>query len=129
MKRSGSTSAKSKLSDQVIKNLKHSYLAQIKGIAEIQKVPTDLIINWYQTGTSWLQLRTGQWKNVGQRGSRLLLLVTRGRSLLLWLVSSQEIFYPSRSFTQGRLKGVTPPHLKPIEKLVGNKNKNTKGVA
>ena len=50
MKRRDSTSAKSKLSNQLIKNLKHSYLAQIKGIAEIHKVPPDLIINWNQAG-------------------------------------------------------------------------------
>ena len=50
MKRRGSTSAKSKLSDQAIKNLKHSYLAQIKGVAEVHKIPPELIINWDQTG-------------------------------------------------------------------------------
>ena len=50
VKRRGSTSAKSKLSDQAIKNLKHSYLAQIKGVAEVHKIPSELIINWDQTG-------------------------------------------------------------------------------
>lgn len=50
VKSRGSTSAKSKLSDQAIKHLKHSYLAQIKGVVEVHKIPQELIINWDQTG-------------------------------------------------------------------------------
>jgi len=48
VKRRHSTKTKAKLSMTDITRLKKSYLLQIKGIVEVHKIPSQLVINWDQ---------------------------------------------------------------------------------
>jgi len=50
VKRRGSTKTKAKLSIADITRLRKSYLLQIKGMVEVPKIPSRLVINWDQAG-------------------------------------------------------------------------------
>lgn len=50
VQRRGSTQTKSKLSDEQISKLKHTYLSQISGMVKAHNIPSELVINWDQAG-------------------------------------------------------------------------------
>ena len=59
VKHRGSTKTKAKLSNADITRLRKSYLLQIKGMVEVHKIPSRLVINWDQarvqlvTSSNW----------------------------------------------------------------------------
>ena len=52
VQRRGSTQTKAKLSDEQISKLKHTYLSQITGMIKAHKIPSELVINWDQSGVN-----------------------------------------------------------------------------